>query len=1082
MAGLAGVIKSIQILEHGLIPPSLHFHNPNPRIPFKEWRISVPTKEIPWPEEGVRRISVNSFGFGGSNAHIILDDAYHYLAARGIKAHHNTFQTSPKNIKVLRSHKEASSPISSTPRIFKGPQMPCVMILSSSDQDGLNRQRQALLEYVKDSANNRHESDQAFIRNLSFTLSERRSRLPWKTAFTASTVPELTQALEASAPLAVRSNTEPRLAFVFTGQGAQWARMGIELLQYPIFRESVESAERYLRRIGCPWSVMEELQREDAVSNINQPFYSQTICTVLQVAIVQLFTYWNITPRSVVGHSSGEIAAAYAIGAISREDAWKVAYWRGKLSSELLKSSPDLTGSMMAVGASAEQAQKWLDELTEGKCVVACVNSPSSVTISGDEAGIDELAAKLKEREIFARKLKVDTAYHSHHMLAVKDPYTKALATMKTRQAPPNGPQMFTSVTGDVISAKELGPSHWVTNLTCPVLFSDAVRELLRPKSREDQNHGCAVDIMVEIGPHSALQGPIRQILSGFGVQNTEYRSVMSRGKNAVDTILTTVCDLVSRNSSTNILAVNTCNDDSSTSFNSPPALMVDLPSYAWNKTKSYWNESRITRQIKQRSSPRLNLIGAPLPSFAQLEQQWRGFVRIAEEPWLRDHKIQGSIQYPTASYIAMALEAASQVVDQGRAVNRYKLRDVQIRNSITIDEGSQTEFITRLRASAPDAESLSEGWLEFSITSSGSDDSLQLHCSGLLTIEYGDPTDATVNTESTYEEQAMRDLYLMAEEECQISQDVEAFYKDVQSVGLEYGPSFQCLKDIRYDTRGQSYCTVEIANNGSIPAVLPAARPHVIYTTTLHGAIQAVFAAFKGDDGNIKGHLTESFVGEIVVKTDIPVESGARFKGCAKVSQQGSSEAISDIFMLDGKSGQGVISIKGLRFVVDVSRASQRDGDSMSLRASPFTCKMDWVPAFDLLSPDKKKEIVDHIDKPNDAEVQDLMKEQQMAYIAIREAIEKANGMRIPNLQLRNYAKWMKQQLSASSFPLEKDVSANDKFRKSLTEVLCASVDPEGLLGTEKSVDKIVDSTRGMRISRNKLVKVNSMRQPDNV
>lgn len=1062
MAGLAGIIKSIQILENGLIPPSLHFHNPNPRIPFKEWRISVPTKGTPWPEEGIRRISVNSFGFGGSNAHIILDDAYHYLAARGIKAPHNTIQTFLKGGEVLHSHTEDSSP-----------SLPYMMILSSSDQDGLNRQRQTLLKYLKDNAKIRRGSGQALLRDLAFTLSEKRSRLPWKTVFTASTVPKLEQALKASTSLEVRSNVEPRLAFVFTGQGAQWARMGIELLQYRIFRESVESAERYLRRIGCPWSVLEELQREDAISNINQPLYGQTICTVLQVAIVQLLTSWNITARSVVGHSSGEIAAAYAIGAISREDAWKVAYWRGKLSSELLKSSSDLTGSMMAVGASAEQAQKWLDELREGKCVVACVNSPSSVTISGDEAGIDELAAKLKKREIFARKLKVDTAYHSHHMLAVKDPYTKALANIKTRQGLPNGPQMFTSVTGHVISANELGPSHWVTNLTSPVLFSDAVRELLRPKSREDQNQGCSVDIMVEIGPHSALQGPIRQILSGFGAHNTEYRSMMSRGKNAVDTILTAVGDLVSRSLSADILTINTCNDDSTVSFNSPPALIADLPSYAWNKTKSYWNESRVTRQIKQRSSPRLGLLGAPFPSFAQLEQQWRGFVRIAEEPWLRDHKIQGSIQYPTASYIAMALEAANQVADKGRAVNRYKLRDIKIRNNITIDEGSQTEFITRLRASTSDAENLSEGWLEFSITSSGSDDSLQLHCSGLLVIEYGNSTDAATNTETTHEEQAMKNLYLLAEEECQVSEDAETFYKNFHSIGLEYGPSFQNLKDIHYDTRGKSYCTVEIVNHGSTPATLPAARPHVIHTTTLNGAIQAAVAAFKGDDGNIKGHLTESFVEEIVVKADIPFESGARFKGCAKISQQGSSEAISNIFMLDEKTSQGVISIKGLHFVVDaISRQSQRDGDSMSLQASPFTCKMDWIPAFDLLSSGQKQDMLDQIDKPNGAEVQHLMKEQQTAHVAIREAIGKANGVRIPNLQLRNFAKWMKQQLNASSFTVEKDISADNKLSKSLTEVLCASVDPESLLGTEKSVDKIVDSLRGMRISQNKLIK----------
>jgi acyl transferase domain-containing protein len=209
----------------------------------------------------------------------------------------------------------------------------------------------------------------------------------------------------------------PRLASVFTGQGAQWGGMGMELMAYPTFCASVVAADNYLKtELGCPWSAEEELLRPKAQSKLGIAEYSKPFCTLLQVALVDLLQEWSITPTAVTGHTRGEIGATYCLGALSREDAWKVAYYRGVLSTGL----QDANGSMMAVGMSPEKAGELIDQVAPGEVTVACINWPSSVTLSGDTAGIDQLLAALTKDGIFARKLQVDTAYHSHHMHMVR--------------------------------------------------------------------------------------------------------------------------------------------------------------------------------------------------------------------------------------------------------------------------------------------------------------------------------------------------------------------------------------------------------------------------------------------------------------------------------------------------------------------------------------------------------------------------------------------------------------------------------------------------------------------------------------
>lgn len=238
-----------------------------------------------------------------------------------------------------------------------------LFVFSAQDKDGLARQRDTFSSYLKNHQLLRTaaaQTEDSRLRDLASTLGAKRSRLAWKTFVAASSTDELLRSLEdkISEMPAVRSTGKPRVGFIFTGQGAQWAKMGIELLQYRVFRESTERADIYTRTaLGCTWSAMEEMCRDEASSNINLPAYRQPLCAKLQIALVDLLESWNVVPSVIAGHSSGEITGAYCLGAMTREDALKAAYFRGVLSSQMKFFPPPLFGSMLAVGASEEEAQ-----------------------------------------------------------------------------------------------------------------------------------------------------------------------------------------------------------------------------------------------------------------------------------------------------------------------------------------------------------------------------------------------------------------------------------------------------------------------------------------------------------------------------------------------------------------------------------------------------------------------------------------------------------------------------------------------------------------------------------------------------
>ena len=318
------------------------------------------------------------------------------------------------------------------------------------------------------------------IRDVAYTLCQRRSHLPWRIAVAASSLGDLAKSLSAGDVKPSRaSSLSPRVAFVYTGQGAQWHAMGRELCQsHPVFAHTLRAADACLAELGADFSLVDKLAKEAETSGVGQAHISQPACTAVQLALTDLLMSWGVRPAAVTGHSSGEIAAAYAAGALSLKAAMAVSYFRGQAIVRLREKHADLRGAMLAVGASAGVITHALKEIQTGTAVIACENSPSSFTVSGDKFAVDELALRLESMQLFHRKLRVDVAYHSPHMELAADEYRTFIKDAKPAAAG-GVVKFYSSLYGrEVENFTTLDASYWVANLVSPVRFSTALGEL----------------------------------------------------------------------------------------------------------------------------------------------------------------------------------------------------------------------------------------------------------------------------------------------------------------------------------------------------------------------------------------------------------------------------------------------------------------------------------------------------------------------------------------------------------------------------------------------------------------------------
>lgn len=661
-AALTSVMKATLSLENRTILPNIKFDIPNPRIPWEELKLTVPLEPTPWPEHKAERISVNSYGIGGSNVHFVIESA----ASFGIK----------------QSHAITSE---SVPPPTKSPKK--LLLFSANHEGSLKRVAEGVKDYLKEHPER--------VDDTAYTLAQRREHLKLRNF-------SIFQGADASFNVSAQTKYQglAKSAFVFTGQGAQWVKMGRELIyEYPAFQDNIRSMDRILQSLKhAPyWSIEYVLCNSSDNNLLLQAEFSQPLCTALQIALVDLLATWNITPSAVVGHSSGELAAAYAAGALSAKDALIAAFHRGQVCKTAKK-----TGGMAAVGLGKEDV---LPHLASG-VRVACENSGSSVTLSGDLNVLEQVMAKIKEArpDVLVRKLQVEMAYHSHHMTLVGDEYHDHIA----EHLAPRNPRIpfYSSVRAKVLrEASDFGPKYWQDNLESPVLFHSATRKLL------SESKDCAVHL--EVGPHSALAGPLRQIYKEASA-TINYVAALSRGKDDTIAFLQAVGQLH-------------CFGVKVSYPSGPEEVLTDLPNYPWHYEKPYWCETRIQKSWRFRKYLPHDLLGLRIVEGSDVAPSWRNVLKTSNVPWLNDHCIGDDTIFPAAGYLAIAGEAVFQI----NGIRDYTVRDVEISKALLLYNDKSVEIVTDLQPHKLTSNSDSD-WYTFQIVSHDGS-TWNKHCSGLV-------------------------------------------------------------------------------------------------------------------------------------------------------------------------------------------------------------------------------------------------------------------------------------------------------------------------------------------------------------
>ncbi|KAF3480038.1 uncharacterized protein GIQ15_07014 [Arthroderma uncinatum] len=849
-AGLVGILKAVLVLENRSIPPQIKSLPLNPTI---DANLIVSTEPTPWPEDRDERVSVSSFGLGGSNAHAIIESAARFNATR-------KFETS-----------RAAAAAPNTPHL---------LLFSANTPSSLTATVDKYEGFLDKSPD--------LLPDVAYTLANKREHLQYR-SFAVCTSDNITLASTAP-PTKVEQTQEISLIMVFTGQGAQWARMGYELLRSktnPVFSNTIASLDKALQELGLlapSWSIDEELRKPARKSRVDEAEFSQPLCTALQIALVDSYASIGIRPAAVVGHSSGEIAAAYAAGGLSAHDAIIVSYLRGlAVAKQHIRK-----GAMAALGMSWEAARK---RLVPG-VVLACDNAPNSVTISGDAGLVIETVDSIKKSVpgVPATVLKVDKAYHSPHMEEIGAKYHAAMTNAgvvgKVHTVP-----FFSSVEGELLvpaASSRFGPKYWQTNLECSVLFTSAVSSAI------ERHAGPSTQVFLEVGPHAALAGPLRQIITHKS-SSASYISTLTRRNDSAENWLSALGQLFVHHVPFNLQDLMPAGNT-----------LSDLPPYPWDHHRSHWSESRIAREWRMRKYPHHDLLGAKVPDTTDLEPVWRNLLHIENAPWIRDHKINADIIFPFAGYVAMAAEAIRQITGVEEAV---ELRNVVVPTALVLNENSPKELVTsfhHLRLT----DSLDSDWWEFRIASHNGNTWIK-HCSGEILARE--------------EKNAMRNGAVQEDLPRKVSS--KRWYDTMRRESIDYGHHFTSLENITTATTGARVAQAQVRNNWHGDEQFYHLHP-VIFDSYLQ---LLSIAARYGLTHDYRQVLPAS-VGSLILR-----RSAVNNLVVSAIAEPVGS----------GVCGTGTIAA-GDRLIIEVSNVrltSFTSGDSDIEKSAPITARSEWVP-----------------------------------------------------------------------------------------------------------------------------------------
>jgi acyl transferase domain-containing protein/NADPH:quinone reductase-like Zn-dependent oxidoreductase/SAM-dependent methyltransferase/acyl carrier protein len=625
-AGVAGLLKAMLILQHREIPGSLHFTSPNPHIDFEKLKLRIPTDLEPFPEtDGERLVGVNSFGFGGANAHVILAE--------------------PPPSLTHGDHTE----------VWLDRGWP--VVLSARSEDALRGCAMKLASWLTDRTN--LNGDSPVLPDLTYTLGHRRNHHPHRLTLVARSIPELIQELDAFAikedsvkirtSFTPRPENAPRVAFVMSGQGPQWWAMGRELMQHePVFRYVVERCDAALKDIAT-FSLLEELGRSEETSQLHRTEIAQPAIFAMQVGLAELWKSWGVRPAAVVGHSVSEIAAACVAGLFSLEEGARITALRARFMEECARGE----GKMLAVGLCEEEAHVLIDK-HDGTVSIAAFNSPRSLTLAGPTHSIEAMFAELEAQGVFARLVGVDHPFHH----AMMQPAADALENALTDLAPlPEEIPLFSTITGNRLNGDGGDASHWARGVRQPVQFAPAIKAIAE----------FGVDIWLELGAHPALARSIQECVAGDGGAKPIVISSVRREREH-DSFLEAAMDLHRSGVALDFKAMT------------PSRRLLTLPAYAWDRGR-WWNEAPQWRESRLGSGGR-GLLDARLPCATPT---WTARLDSRHMAFLKDHKVENHIVFPAAAFVDLALEAGVQLFE-GRP---FVIEDFEIRKPLILADAS---------------------------------------------------------------------------------------------------------------------------------------------------------------------------------------------------------------------------------------------------------------------------------------------------------------------------------------------------------------------------------------------------------
>ncbi|MEI2580370.1 SDR family NAD(P)-dependent oxidoreductase [Scytonema sp. PRP1] len=634
-AGIAGLIKVALSLKHRQIPPSLHFQKPNPYIPFDKLPLRVQQTLSPWPQAtGLALAGVSSFGFGGTNAHVVLAEA----------------PLESQNSKAKSQKKEAIE------------RQLHLLTLSAKSEKALLEMAQSYQEFLL-------KHPEVSLADVCFTANTGRSHFDYRLAIIAESKVQLQKELSAFTASGetntvvsgqVKSKKRPKVAFLFTGQGSQYIGMGRQLYETaPIFKQTLDRCDEILRSyLGK--SLLTVLYPEPGeTSPLDQTAYTQPALFAIEYALSELWKYWGVVPTAVMGHSLGEYVAACVAGVLSLEDGLKLIAAR----SQLMQSLP-AGGEMVAVYAS-EETIRAITELYTDKVAIAALNGPENTVISGEAQTVGSICASLEAAGITTKKLQTSHAFHSPLMEPILAQFREVAATVN--YATPQI-EIISNLTGEQLTSQEISPDYWCQHLRRPVQFAKSIKTL----------NAKGYEVFVEIGAKPTLLGMGRNCLSEqVGVWLPSLRPGVSDWQQ----MLQSLAGLYVRGVEVDWVGFDRDNNRK----------RVALPTYPFQRQR-YWVENtkvtidKIVKLSTNRDQFRQThpLLGRRLNSPLKLKEiQFSSQISQNSPAYLQHHRVYQKVIVPASAYIEMALAAGAAVLKSDDLV----LEDIVIQQALMLDD-----------------------------------------------------------------------------------------------------------------------------------------------------------------------------------------------------------------------------------------------------------------------------------------------------------------------------------------------------------------------------------------------------------